>query len=214
MIARTYEWRAGGVGYELRVVHVPGTNGAPYLFGTGPNRRRISIRDSHISTTPVTQALWVHVMGANPSVRPDLRCPVENVSWEHINDAGGFLDRINASPVLSALSGPDRAMKFRLPSETEWEYAACGGPHWTDGFTFSGGNDPDAVAWYGPRWSRARSFGCRLLGPRLGWRIFGRRPRLRQTLRMRSRQRLRISSAFMTCPETSGSGARTRVSKM
>lgn len=37
---------------------------------------------------------------------------------------------------------------FRLPSETEWEYAARGGPHWRDGFRFSGSNNTDLVAWY------------------------------------------------------------------
>jgi formylglycine-generating enzyme required for sulfatase activity len=35
-----------------------------------------------------------------------------------------------------------------LPSEAEWEYAARGGPAWTDGFTYSGRNDIDEVAWY------------------------------------------------------------------
>ena len=65
----------------------------PYLFGAGPNRRPVEVRDFHIAITPVTQALWMHVMGSNPAVRHDLRCPVENVSWDHINGAGGFLDR-------------------------------------------------------------------------------------------------------------------------
>jgi formylglycine-generating enzyme len=40
---------------------------------------------------------------------------------------------------------------FRLPSETEWEYAARGGPHWLDGFRFSGSDDVDSVAWYDRR---------------------------------------------------------------
>lgn len=172
--ALTYAWHADDGDHEVHLVEVPGTNGNPYLFGADPHRRPIEIRDFHIGNTPVTQALWMHVMGTNPAARVAPRCPVENVSWDHINEPGGFLERINSSEILAAVAGGDRTLKFRLPSETEWEYAGRGGPHWTDGFTFSGSNDADAVAWYGPRWSAARRFGCRLLGPRLGWRIFGR----------------------------------------
>ena len=182
MTTRTYAWRAGDAEHHLRLVHVPGTDGTPYLFGAGPRRRPIHVRPFLISSTPVTQALWTHVMGSNPAARPDPRCPVENVSWDHITGAGSFLDRINSSGVLAALAGSERALKFRLPSETEWEYAARGGPHWTDGFAFSGSNDPDAVAWYGPRWSRARRLGVRLLGWRRGWRLLG-RPRVRRPTR-------------------------------
>jgi formylglycine-generating enzyme len=169
-----YRWRAADGEHELYLVRVPGTNGTPYLFGAEPNRRPIEIRDFHIATTPVTQAFWVHVMGSNPSVRSDLRSPVENVSWDCITEAGGFLDRLDAGEIASRVLGSDRASKFRLPSEAEWEYAARGGPHWTDDFAFSGSNDPDAVAWCGPRWTRAHRLGARLLGPRLGWRILGR----------------------------------------
>ena len=174
MTTLTYKWRAGDAEHELRVVPVPGTKGTPYLFGADPNRRPIEIRDFHITTTPVTLALWMHVMGSNPAVRPHLRRPVEKVSWDDIDGAGGFLDRINSSAILAACAGSDPSLRFRLPSETEWEYAARGGPHWTDGFAFSGSNDADAVAWYGQRWSRARRLGVRLFGWRLGWRLFGR----------------------------------------
>ena len=172
---RSYEWHQDGAGHHLQLVRVPGTAGKPYLFGADPQRRPIEVRDFFIGTTPVTQALWLHVMGANPSVGSDgLSRPVENVSWEHITNPGGFLDRINSSPILSAVAGGDRALRFRLPSETEWEYAARGGPHWTDEYAFSGSNDPDTVAWYGPRWTQAHRLGARLLGPRFGWRILGR----------------------------------------
>jgi hypothetical protein len=124
----SYEWGAGGVEHQLRLVQVPGTNGKPYLFGADPDRRPVEVHDFHIATTPVTQALWMHVMDSNPSVRPDLRCPVENVSWDQITGASGFLERINSSSILAVIAGADRALRFRLPSGTEWEYAARGTP--------------------------------------------------------------------------------------
>ena len=169
-----FGWRAGDEQHELRFVRVPGTNGAPYLFGANPSRRPIEIREFHIAVTPMTQALWLHVMGSNPAVRPDLPCPVENVSWEHITGPDGFLERINSGDFLAAMPGADQSARFRLPSETEWEYAARGGPRWTDDYRFSGSNDADEVAWYGPHWSRLHRLGTRLLGWRLGWKLLGR----------------------------------------
>src|SRR5215218_7584472 len=65
--APTYKWRAGEGEHELRLVRVAGTHGKPYLFGGGGNRRAMEVRDFHIATTQVTQALWTHVMGANPA---------------------------------------------------------------------------------------------------------------------------------------------------
>jgi formylglycine-generating enzyme required for sulfatase activity len=174
--ALRYEWTDGGETHELRLVHVPGTAGTPYFFCEGPHRRPIEIDDFHIGSTPVTQAMWVHVMGSNPAVQRGPRRPIENVSWHDICGPDGFLDRINANPIRRALSGVDGGsdLAFRLPSETEWEYAARGGPHWTDGFRFSGSNDPDEVAWYGPRWTRAHQLGVRLFGWRFAWRYLGR----------------------------------------
>jgi formylglycine-generating enzyme required for sulfatase activity len=181
MEKRTYRWRAahGDCGFTL--VPVPGTAGRPYGFGGGPKRRPIELRPFAISTTPFTQALWMHVMGSNTIDRIEPDGPVENVSWDQITATGGFLDRINASPVLRACAGDDASLRFRLPTESEWEYAARGGPHWTDDYAFSGSNDPDEVAWYGRRFSALRRAGVRVLGWRIGWRLFGRGNQRRPT---------------------------------
>jgi len=60
----------------------------------------------------VTQKQWRDVMGSNPSYFKGDNLPVEQVSW---NDVQTFIIK------LSEKEGTDR---YRLPTESEWEYAA------------------------------------------------------------------------------------------
>lgn len=66
----------------------------------------------------VTQQEWKTVMGSTPSRFGTCgpRCPVENVSAE---DVQKFLERLNTR------STPD--IRYRLPTEAEWEYACRAG---------------------------------------------------------------------------------------
>lgn len=97
---------------------------------------RVTIRDPfYLQSTEVTQAQWVAVMGSNPSEFEGGNQPVERVSWE---DARAFIDQLNTR------EGVDR---YRLPTESEWEYAARAGG--TEAFCYGGdAEDLGAYGWY------------------------------------------------------------------
>src|SRR6266851_2588646 len=103
MEAIRYSWTAGDCSNVFDLAFVRGTHGHPYSFGERAGGRPVEIQDFFIGTVPVTQALWTHVMGAdaNPAAHQVTDLPLENVSWDEITRPGGFLDRINQSPVLA-----------------------------------------------------------------------------------------------------------------
>jgi sulfatase modifying factor 1 len=148
----TYRWNAGDRHYAFELAFVRGTHGHPYFFGEQPNGRPVEVQDFFMAIVPVTRALWAHIMDAevDPASHERMDLPAVNVSWDQITKPGGFMDRANASPLRGTMLADLESVHgaFRLPSETEWEYAARGGPHWRDGFRFSGSNEIDTVAWY------------------------------------------------------------------
>ena len=94
----------------------------------------VTISNYYIGETEVTQALWVAVMGKNPSYfTGDLR-PVEDVSWSECKE---FITMLNQ------MTGKN----FRLPTEAEWEFAARGGNK-SKGYKYAGSNIIGDVAWY------------------------------------------------------------------
>lgn len=95
---------------------------------------QVTVSSFSIGQTEVTQELWQAVMGTNPSYYKGSKRPVEKVSW---NVCQTFITKLNQ------LTGKT----FRLPTEAEWEYAARGGNK-SKGYTYSGSNEIDDVAWY------------------------------------------------------------------
>jgi formylglycine-generating enzyme required for sulfatase activity/energy-coupling factor transporter ATP-binding protein EcfA2 len=71
----------------------------------------------YMQTTEITQGQWMAVMGDNPSFFKTCGkdCPVESVSW---NDVQGFIDKLNQKK---------QTIRYRLPTEAEWEYTARAG---------------------------------------------------------------------------------------
>ncbi|KGJ95109.1 formylglycine-generating enzyme family protein [Colwellia psychrerythraea] len=95
---------------------------------------KVSLNGFYIGKTEVTSKLWEELMGWNYSYFTCDNCAVNNISWKNVQT---FFKRLNAAT----------GKVFRLPSEAEWEYAAKGGNK-SRGFTYSGSDNIDEVAWY------------------------------------------------------------------
>jgi len=75
---------------------------------------RVTVSDFYIGKYVIIQAQWWAVMGSNPSYFRGDNLPVENVSW---NDVQEFISKLNATT----------GKTYRLPAEAEWEFATRGG---------------------------------------------------------------------------------------
>lgn len=139
----TYIEKVFGLNLEMVLVR-----GGTFIMGCGIEQGReceddekpqhqVTLRDFYMGKYEVTQKQWFAVMGTNPSNFTGCdSCPVENVSWEDVQE---FINKLNEASEV----------KFRLPSEAQWEYAARGGAENMGTFNkFSGSSNPEEVAWY------------------------------------------------------------------
>lgn len=114
-------------------------SGGPYAMGCAQGRDNytdegpVRVAGFWLGSHEVTQGQWRKVMGENPAFfKKGDNYPVEHVS---LADARAFLARLNGLG----------AAKFRLPTETEWEYAARSGGKAEE---YSGGSEPGLVSWH------------------------------------------------------------------
>ncbi len=97
----------------------------------------VSLSSFYIGKYPVTQALWKAIMkGQNPSRFQGDNRPVEKVSWDDTQD---FLLKLYGKT----------GIKYHLPTEAQWEYAARGGKYWEKySFKYAGSDKLNEVGWY------------------------------------------------------------------
>ena len=90
----------------------------------------------------VTQVEWEAVMGSNPSNFDECgpSCPVEMVSWDDVQE---FIGRLNARA---------GGVRYRLPTEAEWEYAARAGTTTTYSWGNAIGNNRANCKGCGSQW--------------------------------------------------------------
>ncbi|MDE5070301.1 MAG: bifunctional serine/threonine-protein kinase/formylglycine-generating enzyme family protein [Trichodesmium sp. St16_bin4-tuft] len=110
-----------GRGIKLEMVYIPGGS---FLMGSPENeadrrnsegpQHQVTLPPFYMSKYPITQNQYQAIMGKNPSKFKGANRPVEKVNWYHATE---FCQKLYEKT----------GKNYRLPSESQWEYACRAG---------------------------------------------------------------------------------------
>jgi formylglycine-generating enzyme required for sulfatase activity len=134
-----------GNGVEMKLAFIPPTGPDGFLMGSPESeagrsdevQHRVTLtKGYYLGIYQVTQAQWQAVTGTNPSKFKGDDLPVETVSFEECEQ---FCKKL----------GQKTGKKFRLPTESEWEYACRAGTttayHFGETFSTDQANSPGSL---------------------------------------------------------------------
>ena len=132
-----WHFDVNGVSFNMKYVE-----GGTFMMGSSDNSgdndeilHQVTLTSYYIMEVEVTRALWYAVMEKKRIWGGKGQLAMEmDPEWK---TAYNFISRLNQLT----------NMKFRLPTEAEWEYAARGGKL-SKGYSFAGSNNIYEVAWY------------------------------------------------------------------
>ena len=142
------------LGLNMKMIYV---DGGTFMMGASANdanaedeelpQHLVTLSPYYIAEFAVTQAQWQRVMGItvrhqstlagfpdNYHIEVGDNYPISFVNWYEASSFCAVLRKLTGKP-------------YRLPTEAEWEFAARGGEK-SRGYTFSGSNSADSVAWH------------------------------------------------------------------
>ena len=122
-------------GGEFKMGHDYDMVDYPYREAMPINNVRVD--SFYIGQTTVTVGLWNSLMPDEKKCNGEKCYPAVKVKWDDVCE---FIEKLN-----KIKSVKDEKLRFRLPTEAEWEYAARGGIY-SQNYKYSGSNILENVA--------------------------------------------------------------------